>query len=101
MKETSKYQELRMRPPLFKVAKNAREVRIQTTSVMCDNIHHMTLKKNPEGDFKLSGGGSSLSNWQMKYEPFEIEWKADEGKWKEVFSMISSGTQIVSQVQSR
>ena len=63
----SKYQELLQNPPRLTVKKEAREVIIKTVSCMCDNVHYLKLKKNSEGDFKMSGGGFALSNWQMKH----------------------------------
>ena len=97
----SKYVNLKHNPPKLEVKSNARELIITTVSCMCDNIHYLTLKKNGEGDFKLSGGGFSLSNWQFGYPVHVIEWTADEGGWSEVFRMINSGTELISEVKSR
>lgn len=97
----SKYVSLRNNPPKLKVKKNAREIVITTVSCMCDNIHHLTLKKNSDGDFKLNGGRFSLSNWQMEYPQHKIEWAADSGDWSKVFDMINSGTSLISEVESR
>jgi hypothetical protein len=97
----SKYQALRITPPKLKVVKNSREVVITTISCMCDNIHYLTLKKNSDGDFKLDGGGFSLTNWQMKYPKHDIEWEADAENWTKVFEMINSGTEAISEVKSR
>jgi hypothetical protein len=97
----SKYQELLQNPPRLTVKKDAREVIIKTVSCMCDNVHYLKLKKNSEGDFKMSGGGFALSNWQMKHKPHDIEWIADEGKWNQVFRMINTGTEKIESLKSR
>lgn len=97
----SKYRDLRQNPPKLKVKENARELIITTVSCMCDNIHYLSLKKNGGGDFKLDGGRFSLSNWQMNYPQHKIEWAADEGRWNDVFEMINSGTEAISEVESR
>ena len=68
---------------------------------MCDNVHYLKLKKNSEGDFKMSGGGFALSNWQMKHKSHDIEWIADEGKWNQVFRMINTGTEKIESLKSR
>lgn len=97
----SKYRELRMNPPKLVVKKDAREVIFKTVSCMCDNVHYITFKKNNDGDFKMNGGGSSLSNWQMKHPIHEIEWEADAGEWGGVVAMINSGTEAIEEVKSR
>jgi hypothetical protein len=97
----SKYDNLRSNPPKFEVVENAREVIINTVSCMCDNKHKLLLKKNEEGDFKLSGCGNSLRNWQFKYDADDIEWAADDNKWEDVFRMINSGTSLIDTVKSR
>ena len=97
----SKYQELRMNPPKLTVVDNPREVIFKTISCMCDNVHHITLKKNSEGDFKMSGNGFSLSNWQFKHEIHDIEWEADSNMWGGIIAMINSGTLVIESVKSR
>jgi hypothetical protein len=97
----SKYQKLSLHPPVLNIKDNAREVIFKTISCMCDNEHSLKLKKNSEGDFKMSGGMFALSNWQFKYEVSEIEWSADDSKWDEVISMINSGTEVIESVRSR
>ena len=99
--QESKYKSLKRYPPKLQVKENARELVITTVSCMCDNIHYLTFKKNSEGDFKLNGGGFSLSNWQFNYPVHDIEWAADEGNWDNVFEMINSGTEAISEVKSR
>ena len=68
---------------------------------MCDNVHTLRLKKNNEGDFKLSGMGYAFSNWQIKHSKSDIEWMADANKWNEVIIMINTGTSIIEKVKSR
>lgn len=99
--QQSKYKQLRANPPKLTVKENARELIITTVSCMCDNIHYLTLKKNSMGDFKLDSIKFSLSNWQMNYPPHKIEWAADEGRWSDVFEMINSGTEVISELESR
>ena len=98
-----KYRELVLNPPkvLHNIKEDAREVIFYVMSVMCDNKYTLRLKKNDEGDFKMSGMGYSLSNFQFKFKPFEIEWAADEGNWLDVKNMINSGTVKVEKVISR
>jgi hypothetical protein len=97
----SEYSNLRANKPVLTVAKNAKEVIFETVSCMCDNKGVIKFKKNSEGDFKMNGMGFCLSNWQMKYPTYDIEWKADEGKWYEVVDMVNSGTAAVKNVKSR
>ena len=97
----SKYQELLQNPPNLTVNSNAREVIFKTVSCMCDNVHYIKFKKNSEGDFKMSGNGHSLRNWQMKHASHDIEWIADEGKWKQVVRMINTGTSKIESLKSR
>jgi len=97
----SKYRELRLNPPKLIVKKGAREVIFKTISCMCDNIHYITLKKNSDGDFKMSGNGFALSNWQMKHPVHDIEWEADENEWGGVIAMINSGTEAIEEIKSR
>jgi len=97
----SKYRELHQNPPKLVIGEGVREVIFKTVSCMCDNIHYLRFKKNDEGDFKMDGKGSSLSNWQMKHTSHEIEWKADENKWEEVIKMINTGTSKIESVVSR
>jgi hypothetical protein len=97
----SKYVELRNNQPKLTIKEGAREVIFKTISCMCDNVNYITFKKNEEGDFKMSGNGSALSNWGMKHEKHEIEWEADENMWGGVISMINSGTSVIESVTSR
>ena len=68
---------------------------------MCDNVHYLKFKKNDEGDFKMSGGGFALSNWQMNHPPHDIEWEADDQNWRRVVKMINTGTSKIESVKSR
>ena len=97
----SKYVELRVNAPKLIIKEGAREVIFKTISAMCDNIHYITFKKNSDGDFKMSGNGFALSNWQMKHTTHEIEWEADENMWSGVIAMINSGTEAIESVVSR
>jgi len=102
----SKFRELNQNPPKLTIKKGAKEVIFTTISVMCDNKHTIRLRKNDNDEFKMSGMGFSLSNWQFGYkeggiEPYQIEWEADEGNWKEVERMINSGTERIASVISR
>lgn len=97
----SKFRTLHFTPPKLEVKKGAREVIFTTISCMCDNVHTLRFKKNDEGDFKLSGGGFALSNWQMKHSVHDIEWAADEENWDEVINMINTGTSRIEKVKSR
>ena len=97
----SKYKELKDNPPAIELKENAREVIFKTISCMCDNIHYLIFRKNEGGDFKLYGNGHSISNWQMGFEKFELEWSADDGKWSDVVKMINTGTSKIASVISR
>jgi hypothetical protein len=68
---------------------------------MCDNKHKWTIKKNSEGDFKISTHGFAFSNFQTKFDKDEIEWEADDSNWDEVFRMINSGTSKIEKLRSR
>lgn len=97
----STYLKLLQNPPKLEVVKDPREVIVETISCMCDNRHKIKFFKNDSGDFKMSGGRFSLSNWQFKHDVDDIEWKADEGKWQEVFAMINMSTEKINTVKSR
>ena len=100
----SRYQEL-LRNPFYMngktVKENAREVIFYVVSCMCDNKYTLHFSKKDNGDFRMCGGRFSLSNFQFRHKPFEIEWKADEGDWIGVKNMINSGTVKVEKVISR
>jgi len=97
----SKYTTLKYNPPKFEIKEGAREVIFNLISCMCDNKYTLKLKKDEGGEFKLNGMGFSLSNFQFKCQPYEIEWSADESEWNKVFKMINSGTSVIESVVSR
>ena len=104
----SKYQELLQNPPRVRssIKKNAKEVIFYVVSCMCDNKHTLRFRKNDDDEFKMSGMGQALSNFQFGYKeggikPFEIEWEADNGNWTDVIEMINSGTSKIEKVISR
>jgi hypothetical protein len=97
----SKYRELRLNAPKLTIKEGAREVIFKTVSCMCDNVHYLRFRKNDNGEFKLDGMGSAVSNWQMKHPKHEIEWEADENMWGGVIAMINSGTEAIESVISR
>jgi len=104
----SKYQELLQNPPRVRssIKKNAKEVIFYVVSCMCDNKHTLRFRKNDDDEFKMSGMGQALSNFQFGYKeggikPFEIEWEADNGNWTDVIGMINSGTEKIEKVISR
>ena len=111
-KVMSKYQELLQNPFYMNgktVKENAKEVIFYVVSCMCDNKYTLRFRKNDNDEFKMSGMGFALSNWQFGLrpfvqggiKPFEIEWIADEGDWIGVKNMINSGTIKVEDVISR
>ena len=95
------YQKLRTNPPKIEVKENAREVIFNTISCMCDNSGVLKFKKAENGDFKVSGGISAISNWDMKSDVDELLWAADDQNWDLVVSIINSGTTKVQKVRSR
>jgi hypothetical protein len=104
----NKYQELLQNPPRVRssIKKNAKEVIFYVVSCMCDNKHTLKFRKNDDGEFKMSGMGQALSNFQFGYKeggikPFEIEWEADNRNWTDVIEMINSGTSKIEKVISR
>lgn len=97
----TKYKNLLINKPLLTVKENAREVVINLVSCMCDNTHTWTIKKNKDGDFKISTHGFAFNNFQTKASKDEIEWEADNGNWERVFNMINSGTSQIESVRSR
>ena len=54
----SKFRELRLNAPKLAIKGGAREVIFKTVSCMCDNVGHLTFKKNGDNDFKMNGNGS-------------------------------------------
>jgi len=101
----SKYQELLVNPFYMHgktvPKESAREVIFYVVSCMCDNKYTLHFSKKDNGDFKMSGGRFSLSNFGFKNKPFEMEWIADEGDWIGVKNMINSGTIKVENIISR
>ena len=104
----SKYQELLQNPPRVRssIKKNAKEIIFYIVSCMCDNKYTLKFGKNNNDEFKMSGMGFSLSNFQFGHreggiKPFEIEWEADNQNWIDVVDMINSGTVKVEKVISR
>jgi hypothetical protein len=97
----SKYRELRTNPPKLEVKENAREIKIDLVSCMCDNRYRWTIKKNEDGDYKIFTHGFAYNNWQIHHGKDDIEWVADEGNWNKVFEMINSGTSIIEKIKSR
>jgi hypothetical protein len=103
----SKYQELITNPPRFTViqtiskTKDPKEVIFKVVSCMCDNVHYFRFKKNNNDEFKLDCIGHHYGNFGIKIPKHELEWNADEGKWREVFNSINSGTSVIESVQSR
>ena len=100
----SKYQELLQNPFYMHgktVKESAKEVIFYVVSCMCDNKYTLRFRKNDNDEFKMSGMGFALSNFQFEFKPFEIEWIADEGDWIGVKNMINSGTIKVENVISR
>ena len=57
---------------------NAKEVIFYVVSCMCDNKYTLRFRKNDNNEFKMSGMGFSLSNFQFGLreggiKPFEIK----------------------------
>ena len=99
---SSKYQRLLNEPIEIDVVENAREVIIETTSCMCDNINHLDFTKDENGDFYVSGRRDALSNWQMAGDyQTDLRWAADDQDWNKVVSIINTGTSKVSKIRSR
>ena len=92
---------LQMRKNLKEIKKNSRELKIHTVASMCNNKHILSLKKNSDGEFKMSGNGYSLSNFGFGSPVYEIEWAADEGDWSKVIHIINSGYQRIDKIVSR
>jgi hypothetical protein len=97
----SKYRELRINQPKLTIKEGAREVIFKIVSCMCDNIHYITLKKDDNGDFKLSCNGFAYSNFSIKHPKHDVEWEADDNMWGGVIAMINSGTSVIESVKSR
>ncbi len=92
---------LQMRKNLKEIKKNARELKIHIVSSMCNNKYILSLKKNSDGEFKMSGNGYALSNFGFKSPVYEIEWAADEGDWSKVIHIINGGYQRIDKIVSR
>ena len=89
------------RKNLKEIKKNAKELRIHVVASMCDNKYLLSLKKNDNGEFRMSGGRFALSNFGFESPVYEIEWAADEGNWIEVINIINSGYQRIDKIVSR
>ena len=92
---------IQMRKNLKEIKKNPRQLMIHVVSSMCDNKYILSLRKNNDGEFKMSGRGYSLSNFGFKPPIYEIEWAADEGDWSKVIHSINSGYQRIDKIVSR
>ncbi len=90
-----------MQKNLKEIKKNPRELMIHIVSSMCDNKYILSLKKNSDGEFRMSGGRFALSNFGFKSPVYEIEWAADEGDWSKVIHIINSGYQRIDKIVSR
>tara|TARA_B100000427_G_scaffold206627_1_gene172005 strand:+ start:3426 stop:3737 length:312 start_codon:yes stop_codon:yes gene_type:complete len=90
-----------MRKNLKEIKKNPKELMIHVVASMCDNKYILSLKKDSNGEFKMSGNGYSLSNFGFKSPVYEIEWAADEGDWSKVIHIINSGYQRIDKIVSR
>ena len=90
-----------MKKNLKEIKKNPRELMIHIVSSMCDNKYILSLKKNSNGEFRMSGGRFALSNFGFKSPVYEIEWAADEGDWSKVIHIINSGYQRIDKIVSR
>ena len=97
----SKYRELLKNPPKLEVKENAREIKLDLVSCMCDNRYRWTIKKNEDGDYKIFTHGFAYSNFGIKFPKDDIEWEADDKRWEEVFLMINSGTSKIEKIKSR
>lgn len=86
---------------LKEIKKNAKELMIHVVASMCDNRYILSLRKDSNGEFKMSGNGYALSNFGFKSPVYEIEWAADEGNWSEVIDIINSGYQRIHKIKSR
>ena len=86
---------------LKEIKKNPRDLMIHVVASMCDNKYILSLKKNSDGEFKMSGRGYSLSNFGFKSPVYEIEWAADEKDWSKVIHIINSGYQRIDKIVSR
>ena len=97
----SKYQELIENPPKIEIKENAKEVIFEVVSCMCDNRNSIQFKKNEEGEFRVNGRGSAMSNFQMAHDTIDLTWSADEQDWSRVIAMINTGTSRVASVRAR
>ena len=86
---------------LKEIKKNAKELMIHVVASMCDNRYILSLRKDSNGEFKMSGNGYALSNFGFKSPVYEIEWAADEGDWSKVIHIINSGYQRIDKIVSR
>jgi hypothetical protein len=91
----------RDRKNLKEIKKNAKELKIHIVGSMCDNKYILSLKKNKDGEFRMSGGSWALSSFGFASPVYEIEWAADEGNWIDVINIINSGYQRIDKIVSR
>jgi hypothetical protein len=90
-----------MQKNLKEIKKNSRELKIHVVASMCNNKYILSLKKNSDGEFRMSSGRFALSNFGFKSPVYEIEWAADEGNWSKVINIINSGYQRIHKIKSR
>lgn len=98
----SKYSELVYNPPKIEVTKkDPREVHFKLISCMCDNEYKMTFRRKESGEYSLSAGMFSLSNFQMRGDMTDLYWAAEDGDWDSVVKFINTGTSVVESVKFR
>jgi len=95
------YKELKDNPPMLNIEGKPREIKIDLISVMCNNKHRWTIRKNGGGDYKIFTHGFSYSNWIIPFRKDDIECEMDEGNWNKVFRMINSGSSVIEKIKYR
>ena len=93
--------ELRINPPKLEVIDTPRQIKIDLVASMCDNKYRWICSKDDRGDWKINTMGYCFSNFGIKYRKDDIEWEMDDGNWDEVWKMINSGYQLVSNIKYR
>ena len=84
------------------IKKDAKEVIFNLVSCMCNNKYQLKVKKNDNGEFRVSMGRHSVGNLQMSGDfNTDITWAADDGDWTKVVRTIRSGTAAIESIRSR
>ena len=79
---------------------NAKQVTFTTVDGM-GNERSLIFTVQDDGFYRLTKKGGSLANYQFDYAVGEIVLEANDQNWAEVERMISTGTHIITNINSK